>query len=421
MKHFLIILLFYFIISQDEYKKLINENATEEYCTSIIDNLINLIKEGYIYNDYHKNPKQPDGWKDYFTKVNLVEELGSIVKKDRKFFDFYRDIETVLEKTNDVHFSIYGIKTPSNFKFSDYYYCIPFKYEIKENQTPQIILKYIDSCNEGYEEEIINKIKSLDNKVINQINGADPFKYIGEIGKKGFVFHSPQARYVLMLRFIHQLPINIFPFKKEELHLSINITGEEELLEIYYQLKQKNELKEEFFEEFFFNRDFGYLEGELASSYRDEKNSKVKSEIKKEMFLEKTEIFWDFMNAEESIKCKVDEDNELNILYMTSYMPFDIDDFDNTMDKCFDAFYSNDYILVIIDKQNLGGYGELCVPFTQYVFPKVSKPDFTTKKTTNLICKNFFKDDKIVNPETCRNILKKMIYQKEEVIFIQMV
>ena len=54
-----------------------------------------------------------------------------------------------------------------------------------------------------------------------------------------------------MMIFIHQLPINIFPFKKEELHLSINIEGEEELLEIDYQFKQKNELKEGYFEEFF--------------------------------------------------------------------------------------------------------------------------------------------------------------------------
>ena len=414
MKPFLIVLLFYYIISKDEYENLLDENATEEYCNSIIDNLINLIKEGYIYNDYHKNPKQPEDWPDYFTKVNLVEELGNIEKKDRKFFDFYRDIETILEKTNDVHFSIYGIKTPNNFKFSDYYYCIPFKYEIKENQTPQIILKYIDSCNEGYDEEKINKIKSLDNKVINQINGVDPFKYIGEIGKKGFVFHSPQARYVLMMKFIHQLPINIFPFKKEELHLSINIEGEEELLEIDYQFKQKNELKEGYFEEFFFNRNFGYLEGGLASSYREESNSKIKSETKKEKFLEKTENFWDFMNADESIKCKVDEDNELNIIYMTSYMPFDIDDFDNIMDKCFDAFYSNDFKLVIIDKQNLGGYAELCVPFSQYVFPKVSKPNVSAKKSTNLICDNFFKEDKIVNPETCRTYTEKDDISKGE-------
>ena len=144
------------------------------------------------------------------------------------------------------------------------------------------------------------------------------------------------------------------------------------------------------------------MEGDLASSYREENNSKAKSETKKEMFLEKTENFWDFMNADESIKCKVDEDNELNIIYMTSYMPFDIDDFDNIMDKCFDAFYSNDFKLVIIDKQNLGGYIELCVPFSQYVFPKVSKPDVSAKKSTNLICDNFFKEDKIVNPETCR-------------------
>ena len=46
------------------------------------------------------------------------------------------------------------------------------------------------------------------------------------------------------------------------------------------------------------------------------------------------------------------------------------------MYECFDKFYTNDYKIVIIEDQNPGGYSELCLPFTQYTRPKISKPSF---------------------------------------------
>ena len=379
MKYVLLILLFNLLVSQSEYETLINEIVTEEYCNYIIGNLTSLIEKGYIYNDYHKDPNQPDGLPNYFTKVDLVDELNNIEKKNRTFFEFYIEIEKILEKTGDAHFSIYAIKTPNSFRINDYYYCIPFKYEIKENEEvkAQIVLKYIEACNEGYDEEVIKKIKNFDNKVISQINGKNPFKYIGEIGEKGFVFHSPQARYILMLNLIYQLPISVFPFKMDELHLSIKFDDMDDLFDINYQLMHKSKIGGDF-QEFLFNANFGYLENNLVSS-----NNKVKKEKNPEIFLTENEKFWDIMNSEESIKCKIDKDNEMNVLFISTYMPLDIDDYDKTMDECFNSFYSNNYKLVIIDSHNFGGFNELCIPLAQYVFPKVSKPDISAKKYMN--------------------------------------
>ena len=53
-----------------------------------------------------------------------------------------------------------------------------------------------------------------------------------------------------MLR-INQLPINLFPFKKEELDLSIKFEGIDELFKIEYQLKHKDDIGGDF-KEFFF-------------------------------------------------------------------------------------------------------------------------------------------------------------------------
>ena len=71
------------------------------------------------------------------------------------------------------------------------------------------------------------------------------------------------------------------------------------------------------------------------------------------------------------------------------------------MYKCFSKFYSNDYKIIIIESSNTGGYSELCMPFTQYLHPKNTKPSKCAMRATNLIYKNFFINDENINPETC--------------------
>ena len=97
----------------------------------------------------------------------------------------------------------------------------------------------------------------------------------------------------------------------------------------------------------------------------------------------------------------------MNVILLTGFFPLDMEDFDSKMDECFTQFYSNDYKLVIIYSQNFGGRAESCVPFAQYVFPKITKPFITSKKSNDFISKYFFKDDKIINPETCHTYTEK--------------
>ena len=201
MKQFLFIIyiisLIYFIKAQPEYDQLINEKVTEDYCSYVIGNITELIKDGYVYNDFFKAPIQPEGLPNYINKIDFIEQLNKINITNRTYFDFYRDIEDILEKSNDNHLDIYGFRTPNKFKLNEYYYCIPFKYEIKENEgesnDTEIVIKYTKECNNGYSDEVINKIKNLEQKKIITINEKEPYEYFEEIGKKGFVFHSPQA------------------------------------------------------------------------------------------------------------------------------------------------------------------------------------------------------------------------------------
>ena len=394
---FFVISIFHLTNAESDYDRLINEEVTEEYCSYVIGNISELIKDGYVFYDFFKEPIQPEGLPNYITKIDFIEELKKVKTTNRTYFEFLRDIEDILEKANDNHLDIYGFRTPNSFKLNEYYYCIPFNYEVKENYNETnetvITLKYNKGCNTGYSDEIINKIKSLEGIKIESINEMGPFEYFSKIGEKGYVFHSPQARYVFGMQRINQLPINIFPFKKEELDLSIKFEGKDELFKIEYQFKHKDDIGGDFFE-FFYNSAFLILENNLQSP---NSNSEKKS------FQQNNDDLWDIKNSNEIIKCKVDDKNNLNVMHVSGFYPIDIDDFDTTMDECFTRFYSNNYKLVVIYAHNFGGRAESCVPFVQYLFPKITKPFITAKKSNDFISKTFFKDDKIINPKTCRS------------------
>ena len=90
MKNILLILLLGIIVGQNQNFDLFNQSVSEEYCNNVIGNMTALLEEGYIYLDFVKAPKQPEGKEDYIPKVDLVEELKDINKTNRTFFELCR-------------------------------------------------------------------------------------------------------------------------------------------------------------------------------------------------------------------------------------------------------------------------------------------------------------------------------------------
>jgi len=397
MKYYLLFLLISIVQNQIAYEALINENVSEEYCNYVINNITSLLNDAYIYNDFLKAPKESQNKSnlDYFPHVDLIEELNKINKKNRSFLDFYRDLENVLEQSKDGHLNIYADNSPRFFQLNAFYYCIPFKYMVKVNETFfSFFLQYIDTCKDEYSNEIINKIKSYDNRRIISINNLDPIKYLDTFGNKVNFLKSPQARYVFMMKYINKIPVNIFPFKKEELKVSIQFEGEDEKLEIDYQFKHNNFINEEFT----MNEQKNNLKS-ILPSFNLEKIQLQKGQS----LMNDNKSIWNLKSDDEYIKCKIDEINLLNVLYIKSYNPSieNYDNYENIMFECLSKFYSNNYKIIIISDQNNGGYTELCYPFAQYIHPKISKPSFISMKSTDLIAEYFFTTDKNLNPDTC--------------------
>ena len=391
----------------DDYEELINEKVSEQYCNDVITNLTTAIDELYIYSDFIKAPRQPEGYDNYIPKVDLVKELNAINKKDRYFYDFYRDIKGILAKTRDGHFSFDASETPNNSDLYFHYFCIPFRYKVEEIFNEENLLNetYLTIepryyCEDGYSNETIEKIANLEGKKIIKINNKSPYEYLDEMGTKFFSVHSPQARYIIMSSSIHNLYVDLYPFKKEELDISLEFEDNESL-QLEYQFLEltffNQEFKQYFIEEKnkFFKGYYPILDFEQLQYQFQIKKGIISKKIKKE-------VDWDLVDEEELIKCKVDDENKYNVLYQKSFSPeyenYDI--YEEIMEECLEKFYSNDYKIIIIEDRNGGGYVDLCEPFTEYLRPKINKGDFNAIKSSQMNL-DYITSSQVLNPETC--------------------
>ena len=406
MKILLLALLISLISVQDDFETIISEQVSEEYCNNVIGNLTALIKEGYVYSDFLKAPKQPKP--NYFNKMDLIQELEDINTTNRSFYDFYGDIVRIIGNTEDGHFAVYSLETPNKTKLTDYYFCIPFYYYVKEvfdddNITIKDTYLTIDPlsnyCQSKYSNETLTKINELSRQKIISINGLDPFEYLEKIGRNVASPHSPQCKYIDSLDYTMQHSLIFYPHKKEDLPISIQFEGNE-LLETEYTLQKRVYFSEEFRE---------YYLAQLNKSFKNNIPFPKFEEIEKKFKIKKGLInklkddkdMWDLQSEDETIKCRVDNENQFNVFYQSSFSPDNFNEYEDIMYKCFSKFYSNDFKIIVIEDRNGGGYSELCIPFTQYLRPKISKPSITALKSTQLNLKNFFRTDENLNPKTC--------------------
>ena len=228
----------------------------------------------------------------------------------------------------------------------------------------------------------------------------NPFDYIEKITKNLVSPHSKQCKFIKGIDTIFEQSAFIFPHKKEDLSISIQFEGEDKLFKTNYLL-EKIIFPSEEFKQFYLQKYKKSFKNHLPFlNYKEiEKKFQMQKGLKSNLKDEKD--MWDLKSKDQSIKCRVDKTNKFNILYQESFDPENFTDYEDIMYKCFSQFYSNDYKIIIIEYRNGGGYSELCIPFTQYLNPKNSKPSIQSMKSTQLNYKNFFIADENLNPDTC--------------------
>ena len=416
MSRFLLILLIYLVNTIDKYEELINEKVTEEYCNEVISNIIGIINEGYVYSDFLKAPQTSKYGGSYDKQVDLIKELNNINKKDRYFYDFYREIQEIMSNTQDGHFSITTERTPKIDKFQNYYLCIPFFYEIKEViENDEVKDAYFTiklrnpgeySCYNNYTQKDLDYFSSLEGMKISKINDLSPAEYIEQMALKYYAIHSPQARYVDMMDYIDFLGLQYYPFKKDELKVKIEFENSTDILETNYQFFELTFDTPEF-EEFFEQEKRKYFLRKINLPRIEQ--IKLKYQKKKGLIQnqDKKNKLWDLVNDEESIKCYVDEKNKINVLYQNSFIADDFYNYEEIMINCIYKFYDNDYKIVIIEDKNPGGYVDLCVPLTNYMRPRILRHPTMSRKSTNLNLEHFFMYNQHLNPDTCHPYTEK--------------
>ena len=343
---FLIFLISQVLTQSDDYEELVKITVSEEYCTEVISNITTLLEQGYVFLDFYKSPLQPENNESYaIEKLDLIQELNDIPKKDRKYYDFIRDINQVIRKTGDNHLNFSPKYSPTGKAMSNFYFGIPFWFKVIDdfdddgnvNDTYLIITDEADE--DGYEDDFVPpeiKVASPSyedylNKKIISINDTDPFEFIENLFSIFPSGHNSQINYVFILDTIQNINIFAIPFYKEELsNIKLEFEDGDEYTFNYTfsQYTESSAIQRYYLEKLNKNINKNLPPPNYREVYK-EYTFKYKPRNKKLRKMQTVE--WDHESKNGLIKCKVDEDNKKNVLYQKSFSPENFTDYETVI------------------------------------------------------------------------------------------
>lgn len=322
---------------------------------NLIKNLKKIL-ERYVYLDILKNPPQP--LEDYHTPVDLIKELDNINTYKRPLYEFYRDIQLLICKCQDLHLSITYIKTLiSKISLQNSVFISPYLLNIQNEEVYAIPFNELH-----FDSNLINQIEENQDSPILRIGGENPIDYIQKYNDGFMKYKSPQAQFVSNQRFLPMSPIILFPFNEEYLtNIKIEYKNGNKIENINYKVLHNhgddpNET-EEFLRKYFIlsknhnDNIFNNLQIIKPKEFSF-KNKKLNFKLDEE---DEEELKWDFIYDNEQFKCRVDIVNEVNVIYQSTFETKDILGAFDFFDNCFELFYKNKYPIIVIEQFNLGG------------------------------------------------------------------
>ena len=87
----------------------------------------------------------------------------------------------------------------------------------------------IEFCRGKYSNETLEKIEKFEGQKIIKINNINPYDYFDELFKKLNPSHSRQSRFINTFDKLDIFYFEEYPFKKEELNISIEFEGNKTL------------------------------------------------------------------------------------------------------------------------------------------------------------------------------------------------
>lgn len=381
------------------FAKMKKAEITEEDAKSLVDSLKNIL-ERYVFLDILKNPPQPSD--NYYNIVDLIDELDKVSTEKRSLYEFYRNIKAILSKCQDLHLDITLEKElGDNIKLKNTIYAFPVIFLFSNNDGEIHAIPNPMFPRESFDEDIYNIISQNMIAGVTSINGLEPNDYIQNFNGLFKKLKDSNAQYTLNLNMIPYNMLNAIPLDIDDLTnivieystgISINLDYKiiynddtSILLNQYFDLHINN-----------FNKSFNYLEllkpNPALHNYHRISNKNLKA------------VTWDKTFTNGIIKCKVDSENQVNIIVQTSFNIEDesqIQDFINLLGGCFDNFYENDYPIIIIENMNAGGIVILADIFKEYL--NLNHPNFNymSFKYNNDVKNYFAKYLQVKDTKTC--------------------
>ena len=385
--------------------ELMDLDISQEKCEKIIKSLQEAI-ELYVYLDIAQNPPDVGIPGYHHRKINLKEEIGNISTKNRKFYEFYQEIKTILNIVKDGHLEINSYQTPTGIQFDQYSVVMPFSYEIKEFKGEKRLFVKVRIDTIGlFDKEIQNFVRNHSEIPIKSINGMDPFDYIQNFthffGVKNVHGTFIQNFASISGYYLMAAPLNYTDLTQNEFEFEDN-----KIIRVsYIIIKPKEENKE--FNRFFLRMLKKYKSLRLMPMINDIKEMYLlKKGIKKK--LTKNEIKWDVIYKEfiYYMKCRVDHDKKVNVFVQNSlYMDNEI--VYGKIFECAKLFHSNRYPIIIIEDRNAGGFPTQSYLMIQLFQMREVERSYSAMRFSEKFKKyNNLKDldNEIFDPTTCKKI-----------------
>ena len=385
------------LIDLDDFNIAIEESK----CKKVVDTLIFMIEEIYIYNDISKN--SPNN--EYYGSFDLIKELKEIETKDRKYYDFYRDIKRKIAKLRDMHFLFTASKCIENSScIGQLSMCLPISLIIKGNssENAKVYIQKNEDCLEFYDNTIINFInKNLENP-LESINGTDVFNFIQNFGTEFSNVKGEHGRFSYYLENLHFFQVTMFPFTKNEtsnikfvFNDSQSITLDYHLLDIGQKLQISKEFRE-FYNKETYEQNINKDDFSLFNIYKNFVELKYNKNENK--------IEWKYSTKNPSgFQCLIDDKNEVNVFKQESFQLYD--DLEETVNKCTEEFYNNAYPIIGIESRNIGGNVIASAIIRQLIQVKILQRIHESIKYSDYIKKNInMLGIELFDIETCEKI-----------------
>ena len=389
--------------------KLYDEEMSEENCTKIIDNLKDIL-DLYVYYDIAKNPPEISGYPNYHHKpVDLKGELDKVSKVNRKFYEFYQEIQKILTSTKDLHLNIYAHQTPKGIQFGQYSTVIPFNFEVRKSDNGQY--KIFITKNQYYDLLFPDQMQFFDRRLeipLKAINDMDPFDYIQNWSEYRQT-KNPHAQFSNIINQIPYFYLCYFPVEYSDLFIEYEFEDNSSIrlwrFDNFERVKESDVEFNDYFLKVFKSKESPFSLPHI-SIIKDK--FLIFKGLKKEENILKNEngnIKWDILYEETNnkyLKCRFDEENKVNVWIQNTFSL----DFFKASEKALDCsrlFHSNEYPIIIIQDHNGGGSAQLRLLMSQILQVKTSDRNYEAF-IYNDRAKNIFNavNWEFVEVETCK-------------------